>query len=199
MTVKNPPCCCVFAANGGFCILLELGEKMKSGYIETGIIVGTHGVRGEMRVQPWADSPKDFVKLNRLYLDDKGENELKIKSKRVHGNIVLLGCEGVDSIEAAERLRNHKLYAAREDVLPKGKRYLVADIIGCKVYDFADESKLYGEIIDTTSTGANDVWHMKAENGEQVLIPVIPDIIKQVDVDSGIIKITPMRGLFDED
>lgn len=171
---------------------------MKSDYIETGLIVGTHGVRGEMRVQPWSDSPKDFVRLNRLYLDDKGERELKIKSKRVHGNIVLLCCDGIDSIEQAERLRNHKLYAARQDVLPKGKRYLVADIIGCKVYDFDDETKLYGEITDITSTGANDVWHMKAENGGQVLIPVIPDIIKTVDVDSGIIKITPMKGLFDE-
>lgn len=172
---------------------------MKLDYIETGLIVGTHGVRGEMRVQPWADSPKDFAKLNRLYLDGKGEHELKIISKRVHGNIVLLNCEDVDSIEKAERLRNHKLYAARKDVLPKGKRYLVADIIGCKVYDFDNDSKLYGEITDTTSTGANDVWHMKAESGNEVLIPVIPDIIKQVDVDGGIIKITPMRGLFDED
>ena len=171
---------------------------MKSDYIETGLIVGTHGVQVEMRVQPWADSPKDFVKIKRLFLDAMGENELEIISKRVHGNIVLLKCGGVSSIEDAERLRNHKLYAAREDVLPKGKRYLVADIIGCKVYDFDDESKLYGEITDTTSTGANDVWHMKNENGAETLIPVIPDIIKQVDVDNGIIKITPMRGLLDE-
>lgn len=171
---------------------------MKSEYIETGRIVGTHGIKGEMRVQPWSDSAKDFVKIPRLFLDDKGERELEITAKRVHGSMVLLKCRGIESIEDAEQLRNHTLYAARKDVLPKGKRYLVADIIGCKVYDFDDESKLYGEITDTSSTGANDVWHMKTQDGEQVLIPVIPDIVKQVDVDAEVVRITPMRGLFDE-
>ena len=89
---------------------------MKKQYIDTGEIVGTHGLRGEMRVQPWSDAPAFLTRFSTFYLDDKGRTSLKVRSARVHKNIVLLTAEGVGSIEAAERLRGKVLYFDRDEV-----------------------------------------------------------------------------------
>lgn len=168
---------------------------MKKQFIETGKIVGTHGIGGEMRVQPWADSPKALCRLKRLFIDEQG-SEIKIKSSRVHGNVVLIKAEGVDSIEAAEKMRNKVIYAAREDVVPSDG-HLIADIIGCKVYD-ADTDALYGEISAVSQTGANDVWHI-SKDGREYLMPAIDEIIESVDIENDIVKIHPMKGLFDDE
>ncbi|MGN0557226.1 MAG: ribosome maturation factor RimM [Acutalibacteraceae bacterium] len=170
---------------------------MKKQFIETGKIVGTHGIAGEMRLQPWADSPASVAALPELYIDEKG-TPLGVHSMRVHGNIVLIKARDVRSIEAAERLRNTVVYAAREDILPAGGRYLVSDIIGCKAYDADDETIVYGEITDVSQTGANDVWHI-SRNGKEYLVPVIPDVVISADVDSGIVRLRPLKGIFDED
>ena len=173
---------------------------MKKQFIETGKIVGTHGIAGEMRVQPWADSPKAFAKIKNLFFDENGKDMLDIASMRVHGNVILLKVNGITSIEQAEKLRNKTVFASREELLPKGEgRYLICDIIGCDVLDFADESVKYGTIINAYSMPANDVWEIKPALGENaVLMPVIDDIVKSVDIDGCKVKITPMKGLFDE-
>lgn len=174
---------------------------MKKQFIETGKIVGTHGIAGEMRVQPWADSPKAFTKIKNLFLDENGADMLDIASMRVHGNVVLLKVNGIGSIEQAEKLRNKTLYARREDILPKNSdRYLICDIIGCEVLDYDDDSVVYGKISNAYSMPANDVWEIKPVNSENtVLMPVIDEIVKSVDIDAGKVKISPMKGLFDED
>ena len=65
-------------------------------FLETGKITGTHGVRGEMRVHPWCDSPEFLTDFKRLYLDDKGEQHIKIVRSRAHGNIVIIKVDGVE-------------------------------------------------------------------------------------------------------
>lgn len=173
---------------------------MKKQFIETGKIVGTHGIAGEMRVQPWADSPKAFTKIKELFLDENGSQPLKIISMRVHGNVVLLKADGVSSIEDAEKMRNKTLFASRDELLPKDKkRYLICDIIGCEVVDYEDESVVYGKITNAYSMPANDVWEIKPQNSDNtVLMPVIDDIVRSVDIDAQTVKITAMKGLFDE-
>ena len=71
-------------------------------YLETGRIVGTHGVRGEMRVEPWSDSPESLCRLKALYLDG-GKRKLDIVSIRPHKSMVLLKVQGVDSIDVYKR------------------------------------------------------------------------------------------------
>ena len=75
---------------------------MKLEYLEAGEIVTTHGVRGEMRVNPWCDTPSFLKKFKKLYLDEKGEKSLDIKSAREHGNVALIVAEGIDTVEKAD-------------------------------------------------------------------------------------------------
>lgn len=170
---------------------------MKSEYIECGKFVGTHGVRGTLRVQPWCDTPDFLCNFKKIYLKGKNEfEEIKVKSSKVHGNIVLMDIAGTDSIEAAERLRNKILYISRKDLkLDKGQ-YLICDLMGCKVFE-KETGKLLGEICDVSKTGANDVWHIKS-GGKEYLVPVIPSVVNNVDTEIGEIIITPLAGIFDD-
>lgn len=171
---------------------------MKKQFIETGKITGTHGIRGEMRVQPWSDSPEFLTEFDLLYLDGKGKEPLKIKTSRVHKNMVLIKAEGVDTVEQAEKYRDRVIFLNRQDVkLPKGSHF-IDDLIDCKVFDTVSGDFL-GLLCDVSETGANDVWHIKAENGREYLIPAIKEVVDSVDVDGGIIKITPLKGIFDDE
>lgn len=169
---------------------------MKKQFLEVGKIVGTHGVRGEMRVQPWTDTPGDLARLPVLYLDASGQTKLSVQQMRAHGNLVILRAESVADIPSAERFRNRVVYADRDDIpLPQGQ-YFIQDLIGCKVYD-ADTEEFYGTVSDVSATGANDVWHIGRENGQEVLIPSIPEVVVSTDIDGGVIRIRPLEGLME--
>ena len=171
---------------------------MKKQYIDTGVIVGTHGLRGEMRVQPWSDSPTFLTTFDTMYLDEQGRQPLRVRSARVHKNIVLLTAEGIGSIEEAERLRGKVLYVNRKDIALESGRHFVQDLIGCEVSD-ADTGERYGELTDVISTGANDVWQVTDAQGKDYLVPVIPDVVVSVDIDAERITLRPLGGIFDED
>ncbi len=170
---------------------------MKRQFIETGRIVGTHGIKGEMRVQPWCDSPDFLTQFKTLYLDDFGKTSIKITFSRAHGNICLIKVKGVDTIEAAEALRGKILFIDRKDCKLEEGRYFVDDIIGCSVYD-TESNFLYGIVSDVSQTGANDVWHITSD-GKEYLLPNIPQFVKFVDINNEIIKITPPKGIFDDE
>ena len=170
---------------------------MIKAYIETGKIVGPHGVRGMVRVQPWADSGEFLRKFSNFYLDENGKETLEVKTVQPHGNVVLIAFRGVDTIESAEALRGKILYIRREDAaLPEG-RYFVSDLIGCAVFDSESGDKL-GELTDVSKTGANDVWHIKKDEKEY-LLPAVGEVVKSVDIDNEIIKICPIKGIFEDE
>ena len=165
-------------------------------FLEAGQIVGTHGVRGEVRVQPWCDSPQQFAEFKKLYWDTEGKQPVKVKG-RPHKNIALVTLDGVDTVEAAQALRGRMLYISRRDIkLPEG-HYLVQDLIGLTVVD-ADTGETYGRLTDVSQTGANAVYHMQTPKGE-VLIPAIPSVVIAIDTKEDILRLRPMKGLLDDD
>ena len=165
-------------------------------YLEVGKIVGTHGIRGEVRVDPWCDSPAFLAQFKILYLKE-GQDKIKVVS-RPHKNICLVKIKDVETIEQAEMLRGQVLYIDRKDVkLPKGQHF-IQDLIGCKVVD-ADNGTEYGELTDVFKTGANDVYTVKSSEGKDYLVPVIDDVVIEKNVEKGIILIRPMKGLFDDE
>ena len=170
---------------------------MKKSFLETGKITGTHGVRGEMRVHPWCDSPEFLTEFKRLYLDDKGEEYIKVVRSRAHGNMVILKADGIDTIEQAEKLRNKVLYISRKDAKLEEGAYFVQDLIDCKVID-ADSDKEYGILSDVSQTGANDVWHI-SKDGKEYLVPAIPPVIVKVDTENDTVIIRPLKGIFDDE
>ncbi len=170
---------------------------MKKQFLETGKIVGTHGIRGQVRIQPWCDSPDFLTGFKKLYLDENGAEFLSATSIKPHGNIVIASFKGIDSIEAAEKYRNRILYIDRKDVKLEKGRYFIDDLIGCKIFDI-DTNEQLGILCDVSQTGANDVWHIKRGENEY-LLPNIPDVVKNVDIDAEKIVIKQLKGIFDDE
>ncbi len=167
----------------------------KQRYLQIGEVVGTHGVAGEMRVQPWSDTPAAFCALTTLYGDPNGREKLRVKS-RPHKRIALMRVDGVQTVQDAALWRGRVLYADRADIrLPEG-RHFIQDLLGLPIMD-ADTGEQYGTLSAVSNTGANDIYTMRTPDGREVLIPVIPAIVLSVEPDEGCIRIRPMEGLFE--
>ena len=169
---------------------------MQKQFLETGKITGTHGLKGEVRVQPWADSPEFLSEFDELYFD-KGAEKIEITASRVHKHMLIMKIKGMDSVEDAEKLRNKVLYMNRDDVALEDGAYFIQDLLGLAVVD-DDSGETLGQLDDVSETGANDVYHVKTPGGRVVLIPVIPDVVRDIDLEKGEIRIFKMKGLFDE-
>ncbi len=167
-------------------------------YLELGQIVSTHGIRGELRVNPWCDSPEFAKQFKTVYFDKKGEKSAKVTLCRPHGNIILMKLETVNSVDEAAALRNTVLYIKRADAnLPEGT-WFIEELIGCEVLDADDSDKKYGILTDVSSTGANDVWYVTDDNKNEYLLPAIKDVVIKVDVADNKAYIRPLKGIFDD-
>ncbi len=162
-------------------------------YLEVGQIVNTHGLRGDVKVMPWCDYPEVFHELAYVLID--GE-EFDIEKSRIHKNMVILKLKGIDDINDAERYRNKTLTVPREELgeLPEGT-YYICDLLGCIVETV--EGRHLGKVCDIIKTGSNDVYVVEDDNKKQVLIPVIDDVVKSVDLENRSILVQPLKGLID--
>ena len=169
---------------------------MKKRYLEAGRIVGTHGVRGELRVEPWCDSAAFLAGFPVLYWDE-GTRPVKVLSARPHKRLLLLRIEGCSSATEGALRRGKILYLDREDVsLPEGK-FFIQDVIGLEVTD-ADTGRRYGTLTDVLKTGANDVYTVRDSAGKEFLLPVIPDVVVDTDLEAGRLLVRPIKGIFDD-
>ena len=96
---------------------------MKKQFLDSGKIVGTHGIKGEVRIDPWCDSPEFLCAFKKLWLDENGTEFIEVKS-RPHKNIALAKIKGVDTIEAAEKYRGKVVYINRVSKTVKGGRVM---------------------------------------------------------------------------
>ena len=167
---------------------------MKKEFLEAGKIVTTHGIRGEVKIMPYTDTPDLLAEFDRLFLG-KERKEVFITRSRVFKNTVIAKIDGVDTPEDAEKLRNKMLYMHRDDLELDEDTYFIADLIGVEVRD-ADSGQVYGKIADVMQTGANDVYVIKGGDREY-LVPAIADVVVSTDVDGGIMTIRPLDGLVD--
>ena len=166
-------------------------------YIDTGKIVNTHGLRGDVKLEIWSDEPEIFFEIENLYLDSEGKQILTIENIRTQKNMFLVKFEGIDTVEQAEKLRNKIVYIHRDDIPLEEGEYLVQDLLGSTVAD-ADSGKEYGKLVDITYNGASDIYHIKFADGKIQLCPAIDEVLVETDVEAKLIKIRPLKGLFDE-
>ncbi len=169
---------------------------MKKQFLDTGKIVGTHGIKGEVRIEAWCDNPEFLCGFDKLYLDENGRDFVEVKS-RPHKNIVLSKIKGIDTIEQAERMRGKLVYINRDDVELADGANFVQDLIGLEVRDI-DTDELYGRLTDVLRTGANDVYEITRDD-KRFYAPVIDEVVREIDVESGYVKISPMKGIFDDE
>ena len=165
---------------------------MPEQYLEVGKITNTHGIMGEVRVQPWADSPEFLCQFKTLYVD-QAHWPIKVERARVHKNMVILKLEGVTDVPSALSMRNAILYIDRKDAaLPEGSFFL-ADLMGLEVRD-AQSGKVLGKIADIMNLPANNVYVVRGGERE-LLIPAVPQFIAETNVEGGYLRVNMMEGL----
>ncbi len=171
---------------------------MQKQFLEAGKIVGTQGVHGELRIDPWCDSA-DFLKtFHTFYLDDEGKRPVKVLSSRVRKEQLVAAFECVDTIEQADLYRGKVIYLSRKDIrVPEG-RYFIADLVGLGVYD-ADSFVFYGTLTEVMRTGANDVYQITSLDKKNYLIPAVAPFICGIDLEKGKMFIRPIKGIFDNE
>ena len=164
-------------------------------YLEIGQIVNTFGIKGMVKVKPFTDDINRFDRLETIYIEcKKSRKEYEVEEVKYHKNMVLMKLKGINSIEEADLLRQSYLLVDREkeEPLEEGVYYIV-DLLGLEVY--TDEGQLLGKVDDIFNTGSNDVYVVKDELGKQVLLPGIPDVLKDVDLEKGRITVHLIAGL----
>ena len=167
-------------------------------FFKIGIITGSHGVHGEMKVYPTTDDPRRFKHLKSVFLQTKKERLcFEVESSRVAPDRVLLKLKGIDTPEEAVKYRQSELLVDRDHAVRLSKdEYFIADLIGLKVLN-EDGSDL-GTLMDVIVTGANDVYQIKLNDGRELLLPAIKECILDVNVEEDYIKIHILDGLLDE-
>ncbi len=170
-------------------------EKKK--YLECAIIINTHGVRGDVKLESLCDSPSVLAGLKRAYLCDKGEyKEIKVLHASVFKSFVLATLDGIDDMDKAMALKGKTLYAAREDFKLKKGDYFIVDLIGLPVID-QNNGRIYGEVTDIINRGASDIYVVKTASGERMM-PAVKEFVKKVDLEKGIfVEVIP--GLLTDD
>lgn len=170
---------------------------MRKEFLEVGEIVTTHGIRGDMRLYPWCD-PGDVERAKKVYFDENGAEEFSVKYIKPHKNVYLVKLKGIDTPEDARKFIGKTLYMNRNDIPMEKGEYFIQDIIGLKVID-SENGTVYGEVYDVAATGANDIYCVRDADKKETWIPAIPQVIDKVDIDSGVLYIIPMKGLFDDE
>ena len=152
---------------------------MKKKFLEAGKIVNTHGVRGEVKILPWADSA-DFLKSFRVFYID-GE-AVRVVNSRVHKNQLIAALEGVTDVNAAMALKNKVVCIDRGDAkLPDG-RFFVQDLLGLPVR--TEDGAGLGTLADVLDLPQGQVYVVRGER--EILIPDVPEFILNVDETEGI-------------
>ena len=159
-------------------------------FLEAGRIINTHGVRGELKVEPWADSPEFLLRFKTLSIDGAA---YAVTSARVHTRFVLLCLSGVGSVEDAMRLKGRVLHFARADApLPEGT-FFQADLIGCEVFDLR-RNAVIGRLAEILELPAGSVYRVSGEKGD-ILIPERPEFTRGFDPEAHRLTVETIPGM----
>ena len=161
--------------------------------LRVGKIVNTHGLRGEVKVIPLTDDPKRYNELDFVLIDGI---ERKIQGCKYQKDRVIVKIEGINTIEEAEKYKNKYMEIPREYAVPlEEDTYYIADIIGCTVFD--TNGKDLCEVYDVIQTKNNDVYWIRKP--KELLIPVLLEIVTDIDIENRKITIKPVGEWQDED
>lgn len=169
----------------------------KKQYLECAIIINTHGVRGDVKLESLCDSPEILADLQRVFVLENGKyREIEVTHASVFKQFVLAGLEGVDNMDKAAAMKGTTLYASRDDFELEEGDYFIADLIGLPVIDNLD-GKVYGRVSDVINRGASDIYVVKTPTGERMM-PVVEEFVKKVDLNEGVFVET-IPGLLSDD
>ncbi len=162
--------------------------------LEVGQIVNSYGIKGFVKVVPLVDNNNQFKDFKTLYIKQKNSiRELHIEEVKFSKKLVLLKFKQIDTIEQAEELRNYYLNAKRSDIKLEDGAHFIVDLIGLEV--FTEDGELLGNLVEVLQPGANDVYIVENSAKQQILLPAIPDVIKQIDIANKKMIVKLLEGL----
>ncbi len=158
---------------------------MRLPFIEAGEIVNTHGVRGEIKMLPWLDSPEDMRGFTRCRI---GGKDYAITACRVQNTCNLLKLEGVDTMEAAQALRGKTVTLYREDM--DEDVIFAGDLIGMEVFS---QGEKIGELTQVLDYPGNQVYVVKGER--EYMLPAVKEFILSTDLDGNRMEVKLLEGM----
>jgi 16S rRNA processing protein RimM len=163
--------------------------------IEIARISGPHGLKGKIKIIPFGDSFKRFLRYTHLII---GKNGLPIEILSVQNrrSFYIIELAGFTHISLVEPLKGETLFIKREQLEePAEDEYYWRDLLGLKVID--TQGAVLGEIMDIFSTGSNDVYVV--DKSKQYFIPATKDVFKEISLEKGCITIDAslLEGLLD--
>ncbi len=152
-----------------------------------------HGLRGEISMEVWTEFPERLRSGRTVYVgSDYGP--IKVRSVRSHDRFLLITFQGIDTLELAGTMRNKWVYVCADQVPPLSEgEYYHHQIVGLQV--ISDEGQLLGLVADILETGTNDVLVIHPGKGQDILLPYIDEVILEIDLKGGLIKVHPLPGL----
>lgn len=159
--------------------------------IEVGQIVNTHGIRGEIKINPWTDDIEDLLDLDVFY--DKDAKPFKVETSKVHKNVLIVKFKEISTMNDAEKLKGKTIFTEKVP-LPEG-RYYIKDLIGLSVFE---GDSLLGTLTDVFNTGANDIYEVRTNDKKHIYLPVIEGVIGDVDLENKKMYVKIPDGLLDD-
>ena len=165
-------------------------------YLVVGFLRRAHGVRGEMVMEVHTDFPERLKANTKVFVGDS-HRPMTLDSARFHNEGLIVKFENVDTPEDAAHYRNQLVYVTTADrpQLPKGQYYL-HELIGFDVVD--EEENSIGKLTEIMQTGANDVYVVTRPDGSEILLPVIPSVVLNIEADRRLIRVHLLDGLIED-
>lgn len=164
----------------------------KKRYLESGKIVNTHGIKGELKVYPWCDSPEFLLDFDTIYIDDVPH---AVSSMRVHKGMVIMGLDGISDINDARRYINKIIFIDRNDARLDEGAFFIQDIIGFPVFN--EDGTQLGILREVLTKPAGNIYVVseRDDGKDEHLIPAVPEFVKKVDLDRGQIVVSLIEGM----
>ena len=166
----------------------------KNERIKVGKITSPVGIKGEVKVYPYTDYPERFEELETV--EGYGDT-VEIEKVRYDKNLVILKLKGINDRNAAEAMRDKFLTISKDEVRElDDDEYFIFDLIGLEAVD--QESRHLGKVTDVIQNSAQDLYEITTDSGKKNLVPAVYELVTDIDINSGIMRINPIEGLFDD-
>jgi len=175
-----------------------LGDSpAETNWVLVGEIVGTFGIRGQVKVLPLTDFPERFQRTKTVYVGDE-HTPMTVSGAQRHKNVIVLTLDAIDTANAAEKLRGKAVSIPESELttLPPDQFYL-HDVVGLRVEHVNGQP--LGVITDVITSGGNDIFVVRDQvTGRETLLPVVKAFVKEIDIPGGRVRVEPIPGLFDD-
>ncbi len=165
-------------------------------YTWIGTIVNCHGIQGELKINPLTDTPEYYLETTHFFIEQSDKLiPFQVERMRFHKNQWIVKLATIDDRDTAETYRKYRVMLEDSQLRPLEEgEFFLHQIIGCQITDL--EGTFLGKITEVLQTGANDVYSV-AGGKQSFLVPAVPDIVKEINIEQKTIRIDPIPGLIE--